>query len=171
VNEENLLDPPTRLEDVLESFDHAEYFLMQVKEEDDDSLPLCKIIHRRTYLEKEKARTILARQNRTIIKQMEINWAIDAHDFSHRKKQLTKFLEKDCKVEITLTTKKRKRAPTVEEIKQTVQGVLDTIKAAGARQTSEMEGELGKQLKITARKVKMEGKDKVQGEEQAKSEK
>jgi translation initiation factor IF-3 len=166
VNEEGSLDPPTRLEDVIDSFDQSEFFVMQMRAGDEDSLPICKIFNKKAFSENEKAKAKLARVNHTPVKQMELNWAIDAHDFSHRQKQLTKFLEKDFKVEITLTTKKRKRGPTVDEIKHVMQGVLDTIKAAGARQTREMEGELGKQLKITAMKPKLLTEEEKQKQKQ-----
>lgn len=152
VNDEGNLDPPTRLEDVLESFDHADFFLLQVQEGNRDTPPVCKIYNKKEVREHEKAKAKSARSSKVAIKQIELNWAIDAHDLSHRLKQLSTFLEKGRKVEVILTTKKRKRNPTVDEIKQVMQSVLDTIREAGGTQTKPMEGEPGKQLKITAQK-------------------
>ncbi|CAG8049098.1 unnamed protein product [Penicillium nalgiovense] len=152
VNDEGDLDPPTRLEDVLESFDHSEFFLLQVQEGDYDNPPVCKVYNKKEARELEKAKAKSARSSKVTLKQIELNWAIDAHDLSHRLKQLSTFLEKGRRVEILLTTKKRKRKPTVDEIKQVMQSVLDTIREAGGTQTKAMEGEPGKQLKITAQK-------------------
>jgi translation initiation factor IF-3 len=152
VNDEGDLDPPTRLEDVLESFNHSEFFLLQVQEGDHDNPPVCKLYNKKEVRELEKAKAKSARSSKITLKQIELNWAIDAHDLSHRLKQLSTFLEKGRRVEILLTTKKRKRKPTVDEIKQVMQSVLDTIREAGGTQTKAMEGEPGKQLKITAQK-------------------
>jgi translation initiation factor IF-3 len=85
-------------------------------------------------------------------KQIELNWAIDAHDLAHRLKQLTNFLEKGRKVEVIMKRKKAKRSPTVEEIKQVIQSVLDTTREAGGTQVKAMEGEPGKQVIITVKK-------------------
>ncbi|CAI7636658.1 unnamed protein product [Penicillium viridicatum] len=138
VNDEGDLDPPTRLEDVQEG--------------DHENPPVCKIYNKKEVRAREKAKAKAARESKVIFKQIELNWAIDAHDLSHRLKQLSTFLEKGRRVEILLTTKKRKRNPTVDEIKQVMQSVLDTIREAGGTQTKAMEGEPGKQLKITAQK-------------------
>ncbi|KAJ5835223.1 hypothetical protein N7447_001249 [Penicillium robsamsonii] len=153
VNDEGDLDPPTRLEDVLESFDHADYFLLQVQEGNYDNPPVCKVYNKKEVRAREKAKAKSARETKVTFKQIELNWAIDPHDLSHRLKQLSTFLEKGRRVEILLTTKKRKRNPTVDEIKQVMQSVLDTIREAGGTQTKAMEGEPGKQLKITAQKM------------------
>lgn len=152
VNDEGNLDPPTRLDDVLESFDNEKFFLMQVQEGDRDTPPVCKVYNKKEYRAHEKAKAKSARSAKVSLKQIELNWAIDAHDLSHRLKQLSTFLEKGRRVEVLLTTKKRKRNPTVDEIKQVMQSVLDTIREAGGTQTKAMEGEPGKQLKITAQK-------------------
>lgn len=169
VNDQGLLDSPITLLEALDTFDHSESFLMQVQEATNDQLPVCKIINKKAWQKAQKALEKSARASKTGSKQIELNWAIDAHDLSHRLKQMSKFLDKGYKVEILLTTKKRKRNPTVDEIKKVMQNVLDTIKAAGARQTQEIEGEVGKQLKIFAKKVKQNENEK-KTEEEPKSE-
>ncbi|CAG7926434.1 unnamed protein product [Penicillium olsonii] len=154
VNEEGSLGPKIPLLDALDTFDRNESFLVQVRAATDDMPPICKIHNKKEHQKAQKLFEKAARANKSSTKQVELNWAIDAHDLSHRLKQLQKFLEKDHKVEIVLTTKRRKRNPTVPEIKHVVQSVLDTIQAAGARQTKEPEGELGKQLKFVAKRTK-----------------
>ncbi|KAJ5091652.1 hypothetical protein NUU61_006522 [Penicillium alfredii] len=152
VNENNSLDPPMRLSDVLASFDRDEYFLVQVSPSDSEQAPICKILNKAETWQNEKARAKLAKTNKAVTKQIELNWAIDAHDLSHRLNQLKKFLDKGRKVEIVLTRKKHKRAPTVDEIKHVMQSVIETSKEAGATQVKGMEGEPGKHVIITVKK-------------------
>ncbi|CAG8943121.1 unnamed protein product [Penicillium salamii] len=166
VNEEGSLGPKISLLDALDSFDRNESFLMQVKAATEDLPPICKLYNKKEHLKAQKTSEKAARASKSSTKQVELNWAIDAHDLSHRLKQLQKFLEKDHRVEIVLTTKRRKRNPTVPEIKHVVQSVLDTIQAAGARQTSEPEGELGKQLKFVAKRPKQGGAQQKTSSEQ-----
>lgn len=168
VNEQGQLGAPISLLDALDSFDKKESFLVQVRGPSENQIPICKIYNQKEYRQGQKILEKAARSSKTGTKQMELNWAVDPHDLSHRMKQLQKFLEKDYRVEILLTTKRRKRSPTVAEIKQVAQSVFDTIKAAGARQVSEPEGELGKQFKIAAKRPKQHGGDEKKTANKAK---
>ncbi|KAJ5161483.1 translation initiation factor IF3 [Penicillium capsulatum] len=152
VNEHGDLEMPVRLSDVLRSFDRSKFFLHQVSPGSPGRPPICKITDKLAYSQREKEKAKAAKATKSQNKQIELNWAIDAHDLEHRLKQLTTFLEKGRKVEVTLTRKRRKRAPTVDEIKHVIQSVLDTTKNAGATQVKAMEGEPGQQMKITVRK-------------------
>ncbi|KAJ5771203.1 uncharacterized protein N7511_003254 [Penicillium nucicola] len=141
-----------RTEEVLESFDHDHYFLLQVQAAEDGNLPVCKIYNKKQVRETEKAKAKAARAPKNTLKSIELNWAIDAHDLSHRLKQLTNFLDKGRKVEVILTSKRHKRRATVDEIKQVMQKVLDTVREAGANQIKPMEGEPGKVVTFTVQK-------------------
>ena len=152
VNEEGNLEPPTRLEEVLQSFDHKDHFLMQVQPATGDQLPVCKVFNKKEVRATEKAKAKASRATKTSLKSIELNWAIDAHDLSHRLKQLTTFLDKGRKVEVILTAKRHKRKATVDEIKHVMQRVLNTVREAGANQTKAMEGEPGKQVTFTVQK-------------------
>ncbi|KAJ5578162.1 uncharacterized protein N7459_007126 [Penicillium hispanicum] len=152
VNANGDLEPPTPLSDVLSSFDRSKYFLLQVSPGAPKQPPVCKILNKMEYRENEKAKAKAAKASKIQTKQIELNWAIDAHDLAHRLKQLTTFLEKGRKVEIVLTRKRHKRAPTVDEIKQVMQSVLNTTKDAGGTQVKAMEGEPGKHVTITVKK-------------------
>ncbi|KAJ5361224.1 hypothetical protein N7541_002068 [Penicillium brevicompactum] len=156
VNEQGQLGDPVTLLDALDLFDRKESFLVQVRGPSEGEIPICKIYNQKEYRQHQKALEKAARSNKTGIKKIELNWAVDSNDLSHRMKQLQKFLEKDFRVEILLTTKRKKRSPTVAEIKHVAQTVFDTIKAAGARQVSEPEGELGKQFRIAAKRPKQQ---------------
>ncbi|KAJ5682340.1 hypothetical protein N7462_005505 [Penicillium macrosclerotiorum] len=152
VDEEQGLRPPQRLAEVLASFDRSKFFLLQVSGATADRPPVCKILNKMEARQHEKAKAKSAKAGKTQLKQIELNWAIDAHDLSHRLKQLTNFLEKGRKVEVVMKRKRSKRPPTVDEIKQVIQSVLDTTREAGGTQVKTMEGEPGKQVIITVKK-------------------
>ncbi|KAL2006002.1 hypothetical protein VTN00DRAFT_9656 [Thermoascus crustaceus] len=152
VNENGGLDPPARKIDVLRSIQRPEYSLVQVSPGTDDRPPVCKILSRQFLKEQERAKAKAAHATKIATKQIELNWAIDNHDLSHRLKQLVSFLDKGRKVEIILTRKKGKRAPTAEEVKNLMDNVLETIKEANATQIKGMEGEPGKHVILTVKK-------------------
>ncbi|KAL4782021.1 translation initiation factor IF-3, C-terminal domain-containing protein [Aspergillus varians] len=152
VNEDNKLDPPVRLTSVLSSIERPAHFVLQVAPGARDKPPICKIVNRRELRERERALTKAAQASKTSVKQIELNWAIDPHDLSHRLKQMTNFLEKGRQVEIILTRKKHKRTPTPEEVKNVMEKVLQAVKDAGAVQISPMEGEPGKRVMLTVKK-------------------
>lgn len=79
-------------------------------------------------------------------KKIELNWAIDRHDLSHRLKQMTSFLDKGRKVDISLVKKRGKRWPTEDEIKNLMDSVKQAIEEAGAIEHKPMEGDVGKIL-------------------------
>ncbi|GAD95064.1 translation initiation factor IF3, putative [Paecilomyces variotii No. 5] len=152
VNDNGALDPPERTIDVLRSINRSEYFLVQVSPGAADRLPVCKLVSKKGLREQEKAKAKAAHSAKTAVKQIELNWAIDAHDLSHRMKQLVSFIEKGRKVEIILTRKRGKRAPTAEEVKKVMDAVLDTVQNADAAQVKPMEGEPGKHVLIVVKK-------------------
>lgn len=154
VNEENNLEPPVRLSQVLASFDRQEFFLVQVAPAELDRPPICKILNRKETRDRERAKAKASKAAKVQTKQIELNWAIDAHDLEHRLKQLRNFLEKGRKVEIVLSRPKKrgKRAATVEEIKHVMQKVMDTTKECKATLVKAMEGEPGKHVVITVKK-------------------
>ncbi|KAJ5917603.1 hypothetical protein N7466_011157 [Penicillium verhagenii] len=153
VNSEGDLEPPEFLSDVLTTFDRTKYFLIQVSPGAFKKPPVCKVMNKLEYRNAEKAKEKAAKAAKQTFKQIELNWAIDAHDLEHRLKQLATFLEKGRKVEIVLTRKKHKRPPTVDEIKHVMQTVLDTTREAGGTQVKAMEGEPGKRVMLTVKKA------------------
>ncbi|KAL2841558.1 translation initiation factor IF-3, C-terminal domain-containing protein [Aspergillus pseudoustus] len=153
VNEDGSLDPPERLTNILRSIERPENFVLQLSPKSrTDEPPVCKIVNRALLRDMERASAKAARATKASVKQMELNWAIDNNDLTYRLKQITTFLDKGAKVEITLMRKKHKRPPTVEEVKSVIDKVLQTVKDAGALQTKPMEGEPGKRLTIVVKK-------------------
>ena len=152
VNEQGTLDPPARLNDVLRSFNRKENFLLQVSPTLKDRPTVCKIVNRIELRDHERAKAKAAHAAKVSTKQLELNWAINAHDLSHRLKQLTTFLDKGRKVEIILTRKKGKRSPNMEEIKHLMDSVIATVKEANAMQVRPMEGDPGKHVVLVVKK-------------------
>ncbi|RHZ64270.1 putative translation initiation factor IF3 [Aspergillus thermomutatus] len=152
VNEQGDLEPAMRLREVLRSFDRSQSFLIQVSPALPDRPPICKIVNKIALREHERAKAKAAHATKTAVKQIELNWAIDSHDLAHRLKQLTNFLDKGRRVEIVLTRKKGKRAPSVEEIKNVMDSVLQATKEADAMQIKPMEGEPGKHVTLFVKK-------------------
>ncbi|GAB1196467.1 hypothetical protein APSETT444_005738 [Aspergillus pseudonomiae] len=114
--------------------------------------PVCKVVNRLEMREQERAKAKAAHVNKNSLKQIELNWAIDAHDLAHRLKQLTSFLDKGRKVEVILTKKRGKRSPTVEEVKHVMDSVLQATKDANAMQVKPMEGEPGKHVVLVVKR-------------------
>lgn len=152
VNAEGGLDPPIRLKDALASFERPGNFLQQVAPGAPGEPPICKAINRREKYQHDrtKAKDAQARK-RAEPKVLELNWAIDPHDMSHRMKQLKKFLAAGQRVDFVLKRKKGKRVPTEDEIKRVMDGVMAGIEEADGTQIKPMEGEPGKQVLIFVR--------------------
>lgn len=152
-NSEHELEPPTRLRDALRSIERPANFILQVAPPPSPgSGPICRVMNRAAIREYEKTRAKAAQAAKSSNKQVELNWAINPHDLTHRLKQLTNFLEKGRRVEIVLTRKKGKRLPTVDEVKNLMDSVLETVKGADATQVKPMEGEPGKQVTLVVKK-------------------
>ena len=152
-NSEHGLEPPTRLRDVLRSIERPANFVLQVAPPPSaDGVPICRVMNRAAIREYEKAKAKAAQAAKSSNKQVELNWAINPHDLSHRLKQLTNFLEKGRRVEIVLMRKKGKRLPTVDEVKNLMDSVLETVKGADAMQVKPMEGEPGKHVTLVVKK-------------------
>ncbi|KAJ0415278.1 translation initiation factor IF-3, C-terminal domain-containing protein [Aspergillus carlsbadensis] len=153
VEEDGRLGPPERLTNVLRSIERPANFVLQVSPvSPTNEPPVCKIVNRAALRESERAYAKAARAAKVSVKQIELNWAIDNNDLTHRLKQITGFLEKGCKVEIILLRKKGKRPPTIEEVKSVMEKVLQTVKDADAVQAKAMQGEPGKRLMLTVKK-------------------
>ncbi|RAH65708.1 putative translation initiation factor IF3 [Aspergillus aculeatinus CBS 121060] len=152
VNENNTLDPPIRRSTVLNNIDRSKEFLIKVSDGADGAPPVCKVVNKMDLREAERARAKAAHVTKTSFKQVELNWAIDNHDLSHRLKKITEFITKGFKLEVVLMRKKGKRAPTAEEVKNLMDKVVDTIKEANGMQIKPMEGEPGRAVTITVRK-------------------
>ncbi|KAL4934686.1 putative translation initiation factor IF3 [Aspergillus undulatus] len=155
VNEDNKLNPPSRLNAVLRSIDRRTHYILQVSPAQPGQDPVCKIINRSEHYKRtrELAKAVkAARAANQAVKQIELNWAIDDHDLSHRLGQMAKFLDKGRKVEVILLRRKHRQTPTPEMVNSLMEKVLQAVKDAGAAQISPVEGEPGKRLMYTVKK-------------------
>ena len=150
-NEEGRLNAPVRLANVLRTIERPANFVLQVSPPTEGAYPVCKVVNRVEAREAERARAKAAHALKVSTKQVELNWAIDAHDLSHRLKQLSKFLGKGRKVEVILTRKQGKRPPTAQEVKHVMDSVLETVREADSLQVKPMEGEPGRHVTLVAK--------------------
>ncbi len=114
--------------------------------------PICKIVDRVAERKAEYDRAKEQRKKTSAGKELEINWAIDAHDLGHRLAKLQEFLERGLRVEVTMLRKSKnrgKRQATRDEAVEVVRRVRETVAAVpGARETRNMEGELLRTAKL-----------------------
>lgn len=156
VGSDGKLGPPQRLLDVLASIDRSLDFLVQVSPGTHlQPLPVCKILNKKAWRqetrdrEKEKAKVARLTKN---VKQLELNWAIDSHDLSHRLRQLADFLNKGRRVEIVLVQKRRKRHPTNDEVNSLMASLTATLEETGAMHVKDAEGAPGHRMVMTIQK-------------------
>ena len=120
------------------------------QEKPQENIPVCKIVSKKDYHKQQEKRKADAKEKRrasaltSSVKTLELNWAIDANDLSHRLNRAQEFLAEGRKVEIVLAAKKRGRKASPEEC----QGVLKRIRGVvggvdGAKEERPMEGKLG----------------------------
>ncbi|CCC13260.1 hypothetical protein SMACR_07038 [Sordaria macrospora] len=115
--------------------------------------PVCVIIDRRAEAEAQKAKAKEERKKQVTKKELEINWAIAAHDLGFRTRQLQKFLQKGHRVEVMLLQKKAKgqktKQATGEECKEVVRLIREAVaEVPKVQEVKAMEGELGKVVRM-----------------------
>ena len=155
VGSDGKLGSPQQLDDVLDSMDRSQDFLCQVAQgAEHQRLPVCKILNKKTVRQqtrsREKEKAALSKKSNA--KQMELNWAIDSHDLSHRLRQLSYFLGKGRRVEVVLVRKRKKRPPTDDEVNHLLDGVMRTIEEAGAAHVKASEGQPPNRVVMTVQK-------------------
>ncbi|KAI1361949.1 hypothetical protein F5Y08DRAFT_313440 [Xylaria arbuscula] len=95
--------------------------------------------------EREKQERAAAPQTKTL----ELNWAIAAHDLSHKMKRLAEFLSKGLRVEIIFARKRGSRVATAEEQEGVLQTIKDTaLGVPGANEFRKPDGRVGGVLKM-----------------------
>jgi len=117
-------------------------------------LAICRLISKVDFVEQERAAERAARENAAILarknqtKVLELNWAIDKNDLSHRMVRLKEFLQKGMKVEVLLASKRRKRKATEEEARNTLATVKETAREVDAREFRDMQGSVGGMVQL-----------------------
>lgn len=138
----------------LQSFDRENNFLLKVADATIDRATVCRIVNKAEFREQQRAmqKSKSKSSEGAVTKQIELNWAIDEHDLSHRLKQMESFLNKGKKVHLLLMRKKRKKAATPDQ----AQALLDTVKKRiidiGATQVKPARGTLLQQVEFMLEK-------------------
>ncbi|EGS21057.1 uncharacterized protein CTHT_0028970 [Thermochaetoides thermophila DSM 1495] len=153
--DDGTLSPPERTTGLLRSLNLNQYsvVLLAPPRKDDKSkgpeYAIVRIIDKIAERKEEEAKAAAKRANKVTQKQLEINWSIAPHDLQIRMKQLKQFLTKGYQVQVTLMSKRGKRAATQEEAKKALQTVWDTIAdVPGTSQYKKEQGEVGKTVML-----------------------
>lgn len=149
VNAEKGLDPPTSLRTALARIDRKQKWLVQVARPAKLGDPaICKIMDKKVVRGREEQKRKQAKASQIVLKEMELNWSIDAHDLGHRCKKIAQFMERGWRVNILIITKKRKRPATVQEGETLLSKIRNTVELAGGKQRKPMEGKLLRELRL-----------------------
>jgi translation initiation factor IF-3 len=143
VDEHGSLLPPIPIQKVLQMIDPYKNFLAMVSKPGQINPPVCRILNRIDELKRlrQVAKAQSKKKKTTSPKQIELNWAIDPNDFSHKLDQLQGFLEKGYKVEVFLARKRRGRQATPEDGEEILQRLNEIVKKVdGAFLWKPMEG-------------------------------
>ncbi|KAI9846972.1 MAG: hypothetical protein M1837_003328 [Sclerophora amabilis] len=144
VSKDNHLMAPVTLNRVLADLDLSSQVLVQVAQKDPDTPPICKILDKKDFQQSERARTKSPPKNlQNVLKQLELNWAIDNNDLGHRLDRMQQFLEKGMKVEVILAPKRRGRQATDEEAEAVLRKIRErTGQVEGAKESKQPVGKM-----------------------------
>jgi translation initiation factor IF-3 len=131
---------------VLRNIDEKTHYLEQVTPDDPDDpdyLPVCRIVNKKEEYEVQKQRKSAAKASKQRsakssaagAKTVELSWAIDQHDLSHRLGRIKDFLSQGRRVEVAIAKKKGGRLATVEECESLLRSLKETVESVlGARE-------------------------------------
>ncbi|KAI9698740.1 MAG: hypothetical protein M1836_003850 [Candelina mexicana] len=149
VQADGTLGPPAATSHILRTFDRNLYHLVQVSPSLPDKPTVCKIISKEELREKERAKAQMARKSAITAKQLELNWAIDPNDLSHRLKKMQEFLSLGRSVDIILAGKRKGRKATSEEAKAVIKTIrAKAMEVEGAKESKPMKGSMLQQVTL-----------------------
>ncbi|KAK8110478.1 uncharacterized protein PG998_006935 [Apiospora kogelbergensis] len=156
-DETGALSEPQRTSDILAGLDRKKWSLVMVapppelKEEEEEEegvedsnlsfqdMPLaepkaaiCRLIDKYAYAKVAEEKEKEARRKKLNTKEIELNWAIAAHDLGHRLTQLEGFLSKGKTVEVMLAKKRGGRLASKAEGEAIIEKIEETAASAGA---------------------------------------
>jgi translation initiation factor IF-3 len=142
VGEDGRLQDPRPTVDVLDSIDRKKDSLVVVVPGEPGTPPICKIMNKEAMRAAEKAKAKAARGS-IVEKTIELNWAIDGNDLSHRLMKMKGFLQKGCRVEVVLGAKRKGRKATEEEAEALIERVRKAVgEVDGAKESKPRDGKL-----------------------------
>ncbi|KAK3499957.1 uncharacterized protein B0T23DRAFT_371130 [Neurospora hispaniola] len=122
------------------------------KDENLPDWPVCVIVDRRAEAAALQAKAKEERRKQVSKKELEINWAIAAHDLGFRTRQLQNFLRKGHRVEIMLLQKKdkkQKKTATQEECQEVVRMIREAVaEVPKVQEVKAMDGQVGKVVRM-----------------------
>jgi translation initiation factor IF-3 len=139
VNTDGSLGQPLSLRAALISFDREQNFLVKVADRTADRFTVCRVVSKAEFREQQRSKGKPPKGSNAL-KQVELNWAIDQHDLSHRLNQMESFLNKGKRVQLTLVRKLKKRPATAAEAESLLETVKQWIKDTNAIETKPMKG-------------------------------
>ncbi|OAA57189.1 Translation initiation factor 3 [Cordyceps fumosorosea ARSEF 2679] len=116
-----------------------------------EQFALCEIVNKLEALKRErerKERKKAATAARPKTKEMELTWSISEHDLQTKLRQLGGFLEKGCKVQLVLGSKRGSKRVEEAAMRALVRRVQEEAKGLGAREGGEAKGELGRTMRM-----------------------
>lgn len=167
VDESGTFHESLRLKNVLRDFDRTTHHLVAVgpaNPNDPASIPTCKILSKESLREAERAKLKPKKTPTDLMKQLELNWAIDSNDLNHRLKKMGEFLAKGMRVEVVLAPKKRGRVATDAEMQDVIRKVRNAAEEFQGVENKKAEGKHGHVFTMF-----FEGKGAGKGAEKAKS--
>ncbi|KAK6585015.1 hypothetical protein PZA11_003239 [Diplocarpon coronariae] len=144
VDAEGRMTNPRHTHSVLATLDRKINTLTVVAPAEENVPPICKILNKQAMREAEKARLKAAKSSGVTTKTMELNWAIEKGDLTHRMGKLKRWLEKGWRVEVVLAGKKRARKATEDEAKGLLAVIRGVLGEVGGKENKPMEGNLSR---------------------------
>lgn len=146
-----------KFDDVINSFDRSEYILLCVNPSvvSQNEPPTCLLTSIAHFLERERreaetaALTLLKKQKKPAIttRMLEFTWAISEHDLAHKMKKMGEFMQKGCRVEVIVGTRKGMMKVKAEQAKELIAKIRETGVKFGKEWKKE-DGALGAQFTL-----------------------
>lgn len=155
------------LPQLLRSIDRTTHHIRSVALDDDDRLPVVKIVSRQ-YLQHELQVKLMYKKAQKAPeqakKELEMSWGIDqGGDLLHRLSKMESFLKEGRAVDVLLAPKKGGRKASQDEMETLVDKVKEAaLRIQGVREAKALEGEIGKQALLHFKASKVE---KVENED------
>lgn len=124
--------------------------MLQVAPPTEDMQAVCKILNKKEFYQMDKARRKSQKKKTpVVVKELELNWAIDGNDLTHRLNKLQEMLEKGMRVDVLLAGKRRARKATMQEAVEVLRRIRERVaQIDGAREWKTMEGEIGREAHL-----------------------
>jgi len=128
---------------ILASLDRKKQRLVCVSLGGPGEPPICQIEDQAKAYKSQKAKQQKSKNAGTVVKTIELNWAVDGQDLAHRMEKLKEFLTKGFRVEIVMAGKKKGRKATAEEADALIAKIKETIASVeGAKESKPLEGKI-----------------------------